>query len=148
MKIILLKDIPKVGRKYDIKNVADGFALILLIPRGLAEVATAQAIKKVERLKTTDLTEKKIQVELLEKSLEAIKNLTITIKEKANDKGHLFAGVTKEMLAEEILKSSRINIDPEAIQISKPIKEVGEHKIKVEAVGKSAEFTLIIEGEK
>lgn len=147
MKIILLKDIPKVGRKYDIKDVAEGHALNMLIPRGLAEVATPQAIKKVEMLKATDLTEKKIQGELLLKSLDIIKNLTIYFTEKANDKGHLFAGVTKEMLAVEILKVSRLNIDPESIRLIKPIKEVGEHKITIEVQDKKAEFTVDIKGQ-
>ena len=145
MKIILLKDIPKVGRKYDVKDVAEGFALNLLIPRGFAQNATAQAIKKIEEMKANDLTEEKIQGELLAKNLEVIKNLNLAIKGKANDKGHLFAGITKERLAEEIAKVTRLNIDPESIQLSKPIKEIGEHKITVEAMGKKAEFTVSIE---
>ena len=145
MKIILLKDIPKVGRKFDIKDVADGHALNLLIPRGLAQGATPQAVKNIESLKATDLAEKKIQGELLLKNLEVIKNLTLTLKEKANDKGHLFAGITKERLVEEIVKSARLNIDPEAIHLDKPIKEVGEHKIAVFALGKQVEFILNIE---
>ena len=147
MKIILLKDLPKVGQRYDIKNVAEGFALNMLIPRGLAEVATPNAIKKVEEMRRNDLTQKKIEEELLVKSLENLKNLTVTLKEKANDKGYLFAGITKEMLAGEILKISRLNINPEFIKLVKPIKEVGEHKVLVEVMGKSVEFTVKIEAE-
>jgi len=147
MKIILLKDVPKVGQRYDIKNVAEGFALNMLIPRGLAEVATPNAIKKVEEMRRNDLTQKKIEEELLVKSLENLKNLTVTLKEKANDKGYLFAGITKEMLAGEILKISRLNINPEFIKLVKPIKEVGEHKVLVEVMGKSVEFTVKIEAE-
>ena len=111
MKIILLKDIPKVGRKYDIKNVADGYALNMLIPRGLAQIATPQAEKNIESMKAKDMVEKKVQGELLLKSLDVIKTLVINIKEKANDKGHLFAGITKERLVEEIIKTARLNID-------------------------------------
>ncbi|MFZ2620968.1 MAG: 50S ribosomal protein L9 [Minisyncoccia bacterium] len=147
MKIILLKDIAKVGRKYDIKDVAEGFALNMLIPRGVAQIATPGAIKKVEEMKSRDMTDRKIQEELLLKNLEVIKNLKINLKEKASDKGHLFAGITKEMLVSEILKSTRLNLDPESIKLAKPIKEVGEHFIAVEALGKKAEFTLKIEAE-
>src|SRR4051812_13694300 len=101
MKIILLKDVPKVGKRYDVKNVADGYALNMLIPRGLAQVATNDAVKRVELAKSNDMTQKKIQDELLVKNLEIIKNLTLTLKERANEKGSLFAGVTREMLAAE-----------------------------------------------
>jgi len=147
MKIILLKDIAKVGRKYDVKDVAEGYAQNMLIPRGAAQVATSQNLKNLEILKSRDLTQKKIQGELLEKSLETIKKLTINLKEKANEKGHLFAGITKEMIVAEIMKETRLNIDPESILLPKPIKETGMHKITVEAGGKKAEFTLNIAGE-
>ncbi len=145
MKIILLKDVPKVGKKYDVKNVADGYAQNLLIPRGLAQVATESAVKKIEEQKANDMTQKKIEDELLVKNLEIIKNLTLNLKEKANEKGHLFAGVTKEMLTTEILKATRLNLDPGFIILDKPIKEVGEHKVTVEAMDKKAVFTLMIE---
>lgn len=147
MKIILLKDIQKVGKKYDIKNVADGYALNLLIPKGLAQVATPQAEKNIEAMKAKDMVEKKIQGELLLKNLEVIKTLVLHLKEKANDKGHLFAGITKERIVEEIIKSARLNIDSETIQLEKPIKEVGEHKVVVEVLGKKAEFKVIVEAE-
>jgi len=147
MKIILLKDVAKVGRKYDVKDVSDGFALNMLIPKGLAKVATKDAIVKIESLKANDLTNKKIQEELLLKNFEIIKSLTINLKEKANDKGHLFAGITKEMLVQEIMKVTRLNINPESIILPKPIKETGEHKIAIEVLGKKAEFTLNVEVE-
>jgi len=147
MKIILLKDIPKVGRRYDIKNVSDGYALNLLIPRGLAQIATPQAEKNIETMKAKDLVERKVQGELLLKNLEVIKTLTLNIKEKANEKGHLFAGITKERLVEEIIKSARLNIDAESIKLEKPIKEIGEYKVAVEVMGKSAEFSVVITAE-
>ncbi len=144
MKVILLKDVPKVGRKYDIKNVADGYAINMLLPRGLAKIATAEAVKQIEILKAQDLTEKKIQEELLVKSLALVKDIKVVIVEKANEKGHLFAGVTRDRLANEIEKISRIKLDPESIKIAKPIKEVGEHTISVEIQGKKSEFGLEI----
>ena len=145
MKVILLKDIPKIGRKYDVKNVADGHALNFLIPRGLVEIATLKSVQKIESLKLNDATERKIQGELLLKNLETIENLTLTLKEKANEKGHLFAGVTKEMLAEEIFKATRLNIDHQSIKLDKPLKETGQHKVIVEAIDKKVEFTVMIE---
>lgn len=144
MKVILLKDVPKIGRKYDVKNVADGYAVNMLLPRGLAKVATTEAVRQIELLKAQDLTEKKIQEELLLKSLALVKDIRVVITEKANEKGHLFAGVTKERLATEVEKVSRIKLDPETIKIGKPIKEVGEHKVPIEIQGKKSEFILEI----
>jgi large subunit ribosomal protein L9 len=145
MKVILLKDVPKVGQRYDIKDVSEGFALNMLIPRGLAEVASPKALKKVEEIKANDLTQKKIQEELLLTSLEKIKNITLHLKEKANEKGNLFAGITKERLAEEIKKQERIDILPESMHLPKPLKEVGEHKIQIEISGRKGEFAVSIE---
>ncbi len=147
MKIILLKDIQKVGRKYDVKNVADGYALNMLIPRGLAQAATSQAVAKIEAMKANDREDKKIQAELLLKNLESVKSLKLVLKEKANEKGHLFAGITRELLSEEIEHASRLSIDPSSIILPKPIKEVGEHKVIVEAGDKKAEFTVVVEAE-
>lgn len=145
MKVIFLKDVPRVGRKYDIKNVADGYAINMLLPKKLAEVATPSAIKKVEDMKNNDLTQKRIQEELLQKNLETINSLIVTIKGKANDKGHLFAGITKEMLIAEVLKISRLSLDSEIVILEKPIKELGTHKVLVQSGNKKAEFTVVVE---
>ena len=87
-----------------------------------------------------------MQGELLLKNLEVIKTLVLNIKEKANEKGHLFAGITKERLMEEIIKTARLNLDPESIELEKSIKEIGEYKVTVEVMGKKAEFTVVVEG--
>jgi large subunit ribosomal protein L9 len=145
MKIILLKDIPKVGKKFEVKNVADGYALNMLIPNGSAQVATPEAIKKADATREKDLTERRVQNELLLKNLEELKKLKITIKGKANDKGHLFAGVTKEMLVEEIKRIGKFTIDADSIKIEKPLKEIGEHKVSLQILDKKTEITVNIE---
>jgi large subunit ribosomal protein L9 len=147
MKIILLKDVPKVGKKYDIKDVADGYALNLLLPKGLAQRATPDVIKKVEETKSKDLADKKIQEELLLKNLEVIKTTTINFKEKANEKGHLFAGITKEAIVKELERVTRFHFDTESIKLDKPLKETGEHKVAVEVLNKKAEFTVNIDAQ-
>ena len=147
MKIILLKDVPKVEKKYDTKNVADEYALNLLIPKGLGQPATPEMIRKVEKTKSKDLADKQIQNELLLKNLEVIKSTKLSFKEKANDKGHLFAGVTKEAIAKELAKVTKFNLDPESVKLDKPLKEVGEHKVLIEVLNKKAEFTVDIEAQ-
>lgn len=147
MKVILLKDVPKLGRKYDVKDVSDGYALNLLMPRGLCIPATDTAVKKLTEQKEKDGTEKKIQAELLLKSFGVLKETVIKISGRANDKGHLFAGIGKETLIAEILKQAHLNLDPETVVLEKPIKEIGEHKVTVQALGKKAEVTVVVEAE-
>ena len=147
MKVILLKDVPKIGRKNDIKDVSDGHALNFLIPRGFAVKATPLEVKKLEAQKAMHDAERQVQEELLAKSIEGLSTITVTIAEKANDKGHLFEGIHKERLAEEIKKSSRIEIKPEFIDLDKPIKEIGEFLVPIEAHGKKGKVRVIIEKE-
>ncbi|MDO8590577.1 MAG: 50S ribosomal protein L9 [bacterium] len=144
MKIVLLQDIPKIGKKYDIKNVSDGHALNLLIPKGLAEVATPSALKKVEKLKVEDSAHKKVQEDLLLMNLKAIEGVTLEISEKANDKGHLFAGVHKKEIIEHMKTDKHIDLLPDFIVLDKPIKEVGEHDVEIRVKDKSVKLKLVI----
>ena len=96
MKVILLHDVPRVGQKYDVKDVANGYGRNYLLPRKLAEIATEKAIAGVATLKTQHEGETKVRVDLLLKNLESLNDVTVVMQEKANDKGHLFAGIHKE----------------------------------------------------
>jgi large subunit ribosomal protein L9 len=142
MKVILLHDVRKVGKKYEIKNVADGYALNFLIPRKLAEVATPQAERKVNTLKAQDEVQRKIQEDLLKKNLKEIEKATIEVKEKVNEKGHLFAGIHKEEIVRELKVQAHLDINPDFVVLEKPIKELGDHKIEVKAGDSVAHFTV------
>lgn len=144
MKIILLHDVAKIGKKYDIKTVSDGHALNLLIPKGLAIVADAVALKRVEKLKTEETAHKKVQEDLLLMNLKAIEGVTLEISEKANEKGHLFAGIHKAEIIAKMKSEKHIDILPDFIMLDKPIKEVGEHEISLKVKDKSAKLKLVI----
>ncbi len=144
MKIILLQDIAKVGKKYDVKNVSDGYALNLLIPKGLAVTANASALKRVEKLKLEDVTHKKVQEDLLLMNLKAVEGATLEMSEKANEKGHLFAGVHKAEIIAKMKSDKHIDLLPEFIVLEKPIKEVGEHTVEIKVKDKTAKLKLVI----
>lgn len=131
MKIILLQDVAKVGRKYDIKNVSDGFFRNFLLPRKLAEIATLQTIKSIEIRKKQSIQEIQIQKDILEKNIASLEGVKISIKEKTNEKGHLFAGVHKEEISKILKEQKNLDIPSDLIELDHPIKEVGEYKIKV-----------------
>ena len=145
MKVIFLKDVPKKGKKYEIKDISDGYALNFLIPNRLAEAATKDAIKKVELIQSQDLAVRKMREDLLIKSLEKISESTIALSGKANEKGHLFAGIHTAEIVAEVKKSLHLDLDPEFIVLPKPIKEVGEYKIEIKVQDKSAILKVAIQ---
>ena len=142
MKIILLKDVAKIGKRYETKNVADGYALNLLIPQGLAVIASPEAIRKVELEKARTAGEEQVHNALLMENLRAIEGKTVTISEKANEKGHLFAGIHKNELVNKIREQTKVQLNPEFIVLNKPIKEIGSYPLEVKAKDKSSKFTL------
>lgn len=144
MKIILLKDVSKVGKRYDIKDISDGYAVNLLIPRGLAISATPDAVKRIEIERLREEGEKKVHQELLLKNLSELDGVTVTITEKANEKGHLFAAVHKPEIVSAIEKQTRLQIDPDNIELDKHIKEIGIHEISIKVEEKKIKFNLDI----
>ena len=144
MKIILLRDVKGLGRKYDVKEAKNGHALNLLIPQGLAVHATDKNVREVDMKKRTDLEHKKIQEDLLIMNLKELSGAKIEMSEKANEKGHLFAGIHKEQIIPEIKKQTRIDMLPEFLILEKPIKEVGEHEISVKVADKTVKFKLVV----
>jgi len=148
MKVILLKDIPKLGKRFDVKEVNSGHALNFLIPRGMVVTGTPEALKRVELEKKAEAGERKIHEALLIKNIAALEQVVLKVTGKANAKGHLFAGLHREELATELAKQSQIQVDPSFIILEYPIKEIGEHMIQVSAGGKSTQFKLIVEGKK
>jgi large subunit ribosomal protein L9 len=145
MKVIFLQDVLKVGRRHDMKEVNDGYALNFLIPRKLAEMATPRSIAELEKRKKNIEIENKIQEDLLMKNLEEMKDKVLTISAKADEKGHLFSGVHSKELVDEMKKQHHADISAEFIILEKPIKELGEFTIPIEIKGKKSSFKLIVE---
>ncbi len=145
MKVILLRDIPRVGRKYDVANVASGYARNFLIPREMAVFATAGTEQRYETLKHQAEEERRLRGELLAKNIEDLEGTTITISEKATEQGHLFAGLHAEEIIPAIKEQTHLDVNVEHINLKKPIKELGEYKMAVSAGDKSATFTLSVE---
>ncbi len=144
MKIVLLKDVKNVGKKHDIKDVNDGHALNLLIPKGLAIAATPSAIKNVETEKSKMAGEMKVQHELLIQNIKAIEATVLNISGKANDKGLLFAGIHKEEIIKQLHEQARIELEPSFIEMDHPLKTVGDHVISIKAGGKSAQLKVVV----
>lgn len=144
MKIILLKDVSNVGQRFDIKDVADGFALNFLIPQKAAEVATSAALKKISARKALVEAEQKIQNDLLAKNIKELTGKVIIIAANANPQGHLFKGFHQKEIADAIADQTKYNIPADFIKLEKPLKEIGDHKVVVEIGDKKATVTVSI----
>lgn len=148
MKIILLKNVPGVGQMNEVKNISDGYARNYILPRKLGKIATTSAIKHLASSSARTAEEKIINEDLLIKSLKSLEDMNVVVKEKANKKGHLFAGVGVDEVSSAIKNQLNINIDPEHIVLEHPIKEVGEHVIKVKFGENLVSFNLLVESVK
>lgn len=144
MQIILLKDVPKIGQKNEIKNVSDGYAINFLFPNKLAQQATPNKIKELEKRKQNQETENQINKNLLIKNIRSLDGARIEIKAKANEKGHLFKGIHAEEIVEELKKQNHIDVKKEYIELKNPIKETGEFDIVVKTEDAKAVFKLEI----
>jgi len=155
MKVILIKDVPKLGRRFDIKDISSGHAQNFLIPRGLVIVATKDAMKRIEVERKQVENERALHEQLMVKNIQGLDGVTLTIRGKANEKGHLFAGLHKEDIVREIETQTQLQVDPLFLQLEHPIKVVGTHEIRVrvteptltKAMGdkKEIKFTIVIE---
>lgn len=147
MKVILLKDVPKIGKKHEIKEVSDGYAANFLLPKKLVEVATPSKVKEIEALKKTIQIENQIQEDLLMKNLAQINGLELVMKSKTSEAGHLFKAIRAEDIAEVMKKIHHIDIAPNCIVLDKPIKQNGDHIITVKVKDKKTTFKLVVEKE-
>jgi large subunit ribosomal protein L9 len=130
MKVILLEDIPKIGKKYEIKGVADGYARNFLFPNNLAKQATEQALKWLKTQK--EIAEKKAE-EALKKTQEQaskMEGLEVEIMVRVGDEGQLFESITGQKIADK-LKEMGYEIKKSQIELDRPIKETGEFPLKI-----------------
>ena len=144
MQVILLKDIPKIGRKYEVKNISDGYVRNFLLPRKLAEVATPNTIANIEKKKEKEGISKNAREETINKNIAKLKGIKISIKEKANEKGHLFATVKPEEIV-NALKEKNIEISADMMEINEPIKEIGEKRIVVRSPNGKIKSEFVLE---
>ncbi|OGJ07676.1 50S ribosomal protein L9 [Candidatus Nomurabacteria bacterium RIFCSPLOWO2_02_FULL_44_12] len=145
MQVIFLQDVPRVGKKYDVKEVNGGYATNFLLPRKLAEMATPRALAALEMRQKEITIEREVQEDLLMKNLEEIKDKVVHIKAKADEKGHLFSGIRTEAIAKAMKAEHRADISAEFIALKKPIKQTGEFDIPISVKDKKSSFKLVVE---
>lgn len=148
MKIILLKDVPKLGKKDDIKDVSDGYARNFLIPKGLVAPLTPALLKEAEARKAKEAAKVQKEIEAAKDLAEKIKKVKMTIKAKANEKEELFGSVDSAQIA-EALKEKGIEVAKNQVVLKEPIKKLGDYKVKIDlGHGIATELALKVGAEK
>jgi large subunit ribosomal protein L9 len=131
MKVILQKEVDKLGTPGDVVDVADGYARNFLIPRGLAASASKGAVKHAERLRGAHEKRQRAELEAAQAVAERLASTPLRMSVKAGEDGRLFGSITVHHLAEEIEKIAGGEIDRRQIHLEEPIRSVGTHEVKV-----------------
>lgn len=147
MKVILLQDVAKIGQKYQIVQVPDGYAFNKLIPQNLAKPATPQNVKQIEKRAATLAEQKESGDQFFAAAIEKMTAEPLKIEVEPNGQGHLFQAVH----AEDVIKAaSAVGVEITANQIvfASPIKEVGSHTITLSNGEKKSEITIEVVSKK
>ena len=131
MKILLLEDVRKLGKKGEIVEVSDGYAKNFIIPQKLGREATKQVLNEWTQKKGSEANRK--EQDRLE-SIEMVRTLEktpIVIKGKAGDGGRLFGSITSKDLAEALKEQHNVDLDRKKIILKDPIRAVGNYSIEI-----------------
>ncbi len=149
MKVLLIKDVFKLGRAGDVKKVADGYGRNFLMPQGLAILATKGAMKQAERIRIKAAEERTALNEELSGLAEQIRELRLTFPAKAGETDTLYGSITTQQVADAIAKEIHFNIKRQQLEVQ-PIRKLGKHTVAARlTMDLVPEFTVIVyrEGE-
>ncbi len=148
MQVILLKDVKGVGKAGQVAKVSDGYARNMLIPGKLAMEATAANLKVLEKKRASIEAQRALDLQVAQELKGKLEDCTLTPRAKAGDGGRLFGAITSKDIAEELEKQYMITLDKKKIELSQPIKTVGEHEVELKLfTGVSARLKVSVEAE-
>jgi large subunit ribosomal protein L9 len=130
MKVLLLKDVYKLGRAGDVKRVADGYGRNYLLPQGMAILATPEALKMAERVREKANIQRAIVNQEMDAVAKQITGLTLIFPAKASETGKLYGSITTQMIAEAIKAKADVEIARRQID-SQPLRMLGEYKVPI-----------------
>lgn len=131
MKVIFLKDVKGSGKKGEIKNVADGYARNMLLPKDLAVEATPENLNKLQGQQASAQHKVDIDIQNAKATAEKLKDQKVIITAKAGSNGKLFGSVTAGNVAEAIEKQFGVKIDKKKIVLSTDIKNFGSYTANI-----------------
>ena len=147
MKVILKEDVQNLGQQGDVVEVKSGYARNYLMPQKLAILFTKQQKKSIEEAQRVEERKLEREKDQLESVLKQVENLSLSLKMQSEEDSKLFGSVTKLDIV-KLLEENGITIDKKYVDLSSPIKTLGEHKVNIVFTEEmSASFTLTVEKE-
>lgn len=148
MRVILLQDVENLGKKYDVKDVKDGYARNFLIPRELAKIATEKALKSLEAQKEIEIKKSEQELKKTQELASSIDGFEVPIAVKIGKEGQLFESINSQKISEK-LKELGFEIPKTRIELADSIKETGEFPVKVRFEHNlEAEIKVLVSGKK
>jgi len=144
MKVILLQDVAKIGRRFDVVTVPDGYGMNKLIPQGMAKPATPENLKAIQAQSATNDAAKAQADEAFAAMTEKLKDVTLEVAVEANEEGRMFQALKAEAIAEEIKVKTDTAVRADQIVIKEPIKQVGEHTVQLVSGDTHVEVTITV----
>ncbi len=130
MKVLLIKDVYKLGRAGDVKKVADGYGRNFLLPQGFAVLATLGALKQADKIRAQASVRREQLNSQLGGVSDQVNGLVLTFASKAGETGKLYGSITTQMISDAINSKVGTEIDRRQVEIQ-PIRNLGEHKAKI-----------------
>ena len=147
MKVILKEDVQNLGQQGDVVEVKPGFARNYLMPQKLAILFTKQQKKSIEEAQIVEKRKLEREKDQLESVLKQVEDLNLSLKMQSEEDNKLFGSVTKLYIV-KLLEENGITIDKKYIDLTSPIKTLGEHKVSIVFTKEmSGSFTLAVEKE-
>ena len=148
MKVILKEDVQNLGQQGDVVEVKPGYARNYLMPQKLAILFTKQQKKSIEEAQRVEERKLEREKDQLESVLKQVEDLSLSLKMQSEEEdSKLFGSVTKLDIV-KLLEENGITIDKKYVDLSSPIKTLGEHKVNIVFTKEmSASFTLTVEKE-
>lgn len=131
MKVILLKDIKAIGKKGDVKEVADGYARNYLLPKNLAVEASSGNLKNLNQEKQARQHKKETEETKARELAAKLNQVKLVFKVKVGEGGRLFGSITGKEIADQIQQTANIRIEKRQVELGETIKTLGEHQVTV-----------------
>ncbi|MHB1377612.1 MAG: 50S ribosomal protein L9 [Candidatus Humimicrobiaceae bacterium] len=131
MKVILTKDVEKIGSFGEVINVKDGYAKNFLIPAGMAILSTPGNLKQVDLVKKSKVKVEAKSIKEANEIAEQLNGLKLLFKVKSSAEGKMYGSITNKDIADKILSFKKIEVDRKKIELEESIKDIGSYEIDI-----------------